>query len=420
MKKVSLALLACLSVPSAGLAADWSLRSTLSQTVELNDNQFLRTMLAGGSLGSYTTVSANAAARTPTSLFTLDGSVNYQKYWGPGTDGIPQTESLSNSISAHYETFGKESADRNYLDVNWQRQPTAFALLRDFGVLTSATGDIDTTTLSGGIDRWVTASDFATVSVRSSLTSFDPPGGGTPFTDSSVKGTWRHKLSGTTSLIASSEFEWLSFQSNPKSNLMIVREMGGIDSELSPLLTFHGAAGVAYLRSQGGGSAVLPGQSLGTSTSSPSGDTSGFLMDLLLTYRVLKSTTLTLAADQTIGPTFIGALNQQSTLRAGIIQEINSRSTLSLAADATRQIAAGSADFFSGSATFSYVLARDWQAQFSYRYLHRNGTSGFGGSPFIDPITRIPISTPSGNGPASSNSFLVVVSRIFTILPPGK
>ena len=86
MKRTLLAVSVCLSV-SPALATDWALNSTLSQTVELNDNPFLRAV-AAGTLSSYSTILANATARTPTSKFSFDGNISYQKYWGPGVDGI--------------------------------------------------------------------------------------------------------------------------------------------------------------------------------------------------------------------------------------------------------------------------------------------------------------------------------------------
>src|SRR5260370_34811373 len=98
-----LAVSVCLSViPSCAYAVDWALNSTLSQTVELNDNPFLRA-LAAGTFSSYSTIAANATARMPTSKFTFDGSVSYQKYWGAGVDGVP-SENLKGGANLHNET----------------------------------------------------------------------------------------------------------------------------------------------------------------------------------------------------------------------------------------------------------------------------------------------------------------------------
>ena len=72
----------------------------------------MRNMLAGGTVGSYTNFTANAIGLTPTSRLTLDGDVGYRKYWGPGTEGISQTESDSVGLKAHYETWGKNPDDQ--------------------------------------------------------------------------------------------------------------------------------------------------------------------------------------------------------------------------------------------------------------------------------------------------------------------
>ena len=89
MRPISQAIVvACLGlVPGPALAWDWSLSSTMSQTFELNDNQFMRNMLAGGTLGSYTDVTANAVALTPTSKLTIDGDVGYTQILGTGDRG---------------------------------------------------------------------------------------------------------------------------------------------------------------------------------------------------------------------------------------------------------------------------------------------------------------------------------------------
>ena len=73
--------LCCCLLPSAAWAVDWSANATLSETVELNNNLYLRSMLAGGPFsnfvaGSYSTITANATARTPDS--TLQHRWQYQ------------------------------------------------------------------------------------------------------------------------------------------------------------------------------------------------------------------------------------------------------------------------------------------------------------------------------------------------------
>lgn len=102
MKRAAIAVSVCFGMaPSLAWAFDWSLRTTQSETVELNDNQFLKTSPAP-SVGSYSTITANAQARTPISKFDIDADGTYRKWWGPGVEGV-QSEALNYGFKARYE-----------------------------------------------------------------------------------------------------------------------------------------------------------------------------------------------------------------------------------------------------------------------------------------------------------------------------
>jgi hypothetical protein len=414
VKRAIVAVSLCLSISSTrALAYDWSVNSSLSETVELNSNQFLRSMLAGGTLGSYSTITANAQARTPTSKFIFDGDITYQKYWGPGTEGIPQTEFRQDGVKARYEMTGKDPTDLTYGEVAFRESSTALANL---GIATAAQGFIDTSTIRGGVERNLTPLDFATLSAHSTYTSYDPPAGGTPFTDSSVVGTWRHRLSSNFALTGLSEFEWLNFNNLSQTTIMILRDTVGVDATLSPVLSFRGSAGVAYVKANQDTTAI-PSLQLGTGSPS-SGAVADFITDMVLTYHMLKNTTVTLFGNQSIAPSVIGSLTKTTSVGASLSQTINSRSGLSFAASASRQTSTNSSDFYSASVTYSYQLAREWNSQISYRHLHRTGVTGTTSSAVFDPITGIPIV--SSGGAADSDSLMFVLTRNFTVLPPGK
>jgi hypothetical protein len=406
---------ACLGLlPGPALAVDWSLSSTLSQTFELNDNMFMRTFPPGGTLGSYSNVSANALALTPTSLFTLDGNVGYRKYWGPGTEDINQTESNSVGVNSHYETWGKNRNDKEWLNASFNQSSTLVAVLGDLGLTTNVHGNIDRTMVGGGIQRSLSAMDLVSVSATSTLTTYDPASSGTEFTDSTVTGTWRHQVSPLTTVSATSQFEWLNFDTTPASNLMILRETGGFETALSPLLSYGASLGVVYSDAQVGtgsplGPLLIPAPS--STVALTGGSTVGFIGDAHAIYRILKDTTLNLFASQTVAPSVIGTLTKRSTLHAGLTQIINARSSVSVAGDISQQTSSGiTNDFLSGSVSYSYQLAREWNASLTYRYLHRTASSG--GT--IDPVTGLPSSV---TGPASSNSIMAVVSKQTTIIP---
>jgi hypothetical protein len=173
-----------LSVVSSGAyAVDWSLNSTLSETVEANNNPFLLA-LAAGTFSSYSTIAANATARTPTSKFTFDGSVSYQKYWGAGVDGFP-SENLQGGTNLHYETYGKNNSDRQYpMPAGIVKH--AFALLGQFAIVTNTRLSFDTT-WSAAESTVVTALDLVSLSAFT-YTSYDP---GTPARRSSTSAAER-------------------------------------------------------------------------------------------------------------------------------------------------------------------------------------------------------------------------------------
>jgi hypothetical protein len=413
VKRTAIALSVCFGVaPSAAYAIDWSIQTTQSETVELNDNQFLRTPPVGGSIGSYSTLTANAEARTYDSKFDLNSDGTYNKYWGPGVDGLP-SETLNYGFKAHYELDGKNNFDREFVESSWRQQSTALALLNDLGIAAPVNGFLDTLTASGGIDRSVSARDNLSLFATSTQTSYEPSSGGTEFTDTLARGSWRHNYSSVTAFNASSEFELLNYDNATNTVVQIFRNQLGIDATLSPLLSFRGNAGAAYVVTDDG---VNPLAGIGTSglTASISSSIVDWIGDAVLTYKMLKNTTLTFNASQTIAPSIVGSLFKTDNLAASVSHTINDHSTISFSASGTRSISTTTTDYASASATYGYSLTQAWNAQLTYRYQHRFASSG---GTTIDPITGTP--TVSGTGAADSNSILVVVSHSYTVLPSG-
>jgi hypothetical protein len=416
VKRTLLTVALCLGVTPA-FATDWALNSTLTESVEANDNPYLRA-LAGGAFNSYSTIAANAVARTPTSKFTFDGDVNYRKYWGPGADGAP-SESLGGAAKLHYETYGKDSSDRNWIEAGWNRQSTAFALLGQLGIVTNTRGFTDQTNLAAGIDRAITNLDTVSLSARSTYTSYDPGVQGTTLYDSDATASWRHRLNSIATLTASSDAEVLNFNNNLHTQTSILRENVGIDATLSALLTYSGTVGVAYVQTERGS----PALSLTPASPSSSGSSSntGFITNMILTYKMFPDTTLNFTGLQSISPSIVGSLIELTSIGAGATYTVNSRESLSFSTNGSRTTSSGTTqDYISASATYGYLLTREWNAQLTYRYLHRLADSGTASSGLIiDPVTGILVPTASGLGPASSNSIMLVVSRSVSILPDG-
>jgi hypothetical protein len=402
--------------PSIAIASDWpifdwSIKASESETVEVNSNQFLKTSPAG-SVGSYTTLKATAEGRTATSKLDLDGDGTYRKYWGPGVEGL-SSEFLNYGFKGHYEINEKNKSDREYIEGVWRQQSTALAILNDLGVSVKASGFIDRATATGALDRSVTHLDTVSLLATSTRTSYEPSSGGLPFNDTLAKGSWRHSLSPISTIVGSSEYEQLNYENSFNTQVQIYREQIGIDLNPTALISFRANAGVAYLETHRGVSTSPIGGT--TSNTAISGALTDWIGDAVLTYRMLKNTTLVVTAAQSVGPTIVGTLLKRDTAQAILTQKINSYSTLSFSAGWNRQTATTSTDFVIASATYSYTLAQEWLAQFTYRYQHRFPTTG--GTSIIDPLTNLP--TVSSTGAADSHSIMMVVTHNWTVLPSG-
>jgi hypothetical protein len=410
---------ACVGLlPAPALAFDWSLSTTETQTFELNSNQFMRDPSPGGTLGSYTTLTANGVALTPTSRLIVDGNVGYTKYWGPGTEGIAQTESDRVGLHAHYDTWGKNKDDLEYLDGSFRQSSLLTAVLGDLGVLTNVHGDVDQGMIRGGIQRSLSALDTISFSASTALTTYSPASAGIQYTDSSATATWRRRIDPLTTLAVNSQFEYLAYDTIPSENLMLWRNTAGFETAISPVLSYGANLGVIFTRGEFGASPFLPTTAAQLPTFT-GGSTVGFIGDAHALYRVTKDTTLNLFASQVVAPVITGQLTKTSTLHAGVTQTLDARSSVTIAGDISQQSFPGATntlrginnnvfgttnDFWSGSISYSYQLARFWNASLTYRYLHRSTTSG---GEFLDPLTGLPT---SNTVPASANSLLVTVS----------
>lgn len=411
MKRIATAISVCLGIaPTGAFAFDWSIKTSESETVEVNSNQFLRSYQAG-SLGSYSTLTANAEARTPTSKFDFDGDGTYKKYWGPGVNGSP-TEFLNYGFRTRYEQSEKSRFDREFIEAAWRQQSTALAVLNDLGVSTNINGFLDRLTATGGIDRSPTNLDYVSLFATSTRTSYEPSSGGTPFTDSLARGSWRHSFSPIVAMNLSSEAELLDYDNAFSTRVQIFREQIGVDTALSPLLSFRANLGPAYVVTDNGVSTSPFGG--GGSTGPTSSAVLDWIGDAVLTYKMLKDTTLTVLASQSVGPSVVGSLFKRDSISASLLYTINSHSSLSLSASGNRQISTTTTDYASASATYSYNFTREWLGQFTYRYQHRFASTG---TTIIDPLTGIP--TVSGTGPADSHSLLFVFTHNYVLLPSG-
>ena len=119
------------------------------------EQQPVLAQLPRGSVGSYTTLNADAAGTYSDIPVQFHGDGTYKKYWGPGAAGTA-SEFLNYGFKARYELKEKNRFDREYVETSWRQQSTALALLNDLGV-SSPVKAFSIADGSGGIDRSITA-----------------------------------------------------------------------------------------------------------------------------------------------------------------------------------------------------------------------------------------------------------------------
>jgi hypothetical protein len=404
-------------------ALDWSLNSTLSERTELSDNAFLLSPKPiGATLGTFSTITGDATARTPTSRFSLDGDITYTKYLGPGAEAAQSTEAINEGITARFENLHKSNTDKDYIEGSWRRQNLALALLNQTGLPVNVTGDVDTFTARGGFERSLSAVDLVTLSARAASTSYQPTGAGTPFTDVEALGTWKHKVSSIADINAASEYERLSYDDIANTNITILRETAGVRAQLSQRLSFSGTAGLAIIQASQNATIGSPIAGVGFPTVIPgiSGTAHGFIGNAILAYKLLKDTDVSFAFSKTVGPSIIGSLLQSTSYDMNLVYTINHSSSLSFSTDFSQQTSQGSeTDFLSASISYNKQLAREWNAQLTYRFLHRSASTASTAGLSFDPITGTPIANTSTT-PANSNTIVVALSHGITVLPGGQ
>jgi hypothetical protein len=182
---------------------------------------------------------------------------------------------------------------------------------------------------------------------------------------------WVTRLTKTTQLATSVQFEWLQHEDPANTEGMIGRFQTGIDTSLARDLTFKGSIGVGVQNTSQDTNAF------GTAPSDSETD-ADVLADLQLVYLPMQSTQVLLSASHWTGPNVLGQVESRTILGAAWGQAINHLSNLWLRTEYTGQIPMvnlfddGDTAYLRASVDYDYRLSPEWVAQLSYRFAHRN------------------------------------------------
>jgi len=386
---------------SSARAIDLSIKGNLSESVSASDNYFLVKKPSGVTAESLTAGTLDFLARTPTTNFLLDTNYSYYKYFGPGAADT----SLTWGTPAHvgFNVDHTQQLARYFSGVSWTRSDITQTSLAQTGV-SSGRGSLNIYSANGGVTYDLSRIDAVTWNALASKTSYTDPTQ-FPFIDVSSTVRWDHTLSSTTTLHGLVLFDWFSEDDPAKSQRLFWRAMAGFNSTISPRLTLTGNVGWVFGNSYQTDpmAASLSPVSVGAFIPQV-GAANGFVWDVALSYRLLKTTTASLTASEAVVPLFNGQLQKTEQIGVTLQHAINRLSNLALSAQFTLIPATSGStviggqtsesEFFSASINYSYQLAREWQSSLTYTYSQRNDTTG---------VTR-------------SNTVLFTLSRDFTLL----
>ena len=389
----------CLGLCTPGARAlDWNIRSSLSESLEFNDNRRMAVNPPGNSYNSVSSLMFDAKALTPTSVAGLVGNLRYLTFAGPGEANSRNT--LDKNVTAAFTKRAKLTT-YNFM-TSWSQADAATIQLDETGVATVG-GSVTTTTFGGGLRHELGPRDtisWQTTYVSTEFTS----AGSTPIASLTSTVDWNHKLSPITVLTPSLQFQRLNYDNAAQTEVTFWKATMGMNTELTKRLSFQAAAGGTLLNGEQnnvGGSAnpALP----------TSGSVTGWLANAQLIYNPLATVRVVLTAAHTTAPNTFGQINTSDTVGVYVSYDINTVSSLSLSGSVSQQSSAvervsaqaGSSANESLSAVIAYSrqLAREWRTNLSYRYAQQRGNSNI------------------NNSDARSNSVVFNISRDVTILP---
>jgi hypothetical protein len=378
---------------SSARAIDLSIKGNLTETLTASDNYFLSNKPSGATAETVTAGTLNFLARTPTTNLSFNTYASYYKYFGPGAADTQLT--WGTPASASFNVDHTQQLVRYFAGASWTRADTTQVSLAQTGV-SSGRGSINVFSANGGLAYDIGRLDSMTWNAVASKTSYTDPTA-FPFTDVSTTVRWNHVLTPTTTLYSFVLFDWFSQDDPAQSQRLLWRAMAGFNSQISPRLTLTGNVGWIFGNSyQTNPNAALPTTALAQATGAfvpQVGAANSLIWDVALSYRLLKTTSVTLNASEVVVPLFTGQLQKSEQIGMTMSHAVNRLSNLSLSAQFTLLPAtsgtsvlggqSSESQFFSASASYSYQLAREWLSTLSYSYLERHDSSGIVRSNYV-------------------------------------
>jgi opacity protein-like surface antigen len=362
---------------SSALAADFSVRGKIGESLSGSDNYFLIKEPLGSTYKTLTAGNLDFLARTPDTRLLLDTNFSYFDYFGSGAANTsPQS---GTPAAVRFQIDRTTELDKYNFAATWHRADVATTQLLESGIVTSQ-GFLDSYKIEGGVEHDLSRTDSIGIKANATDVTFTNSTR-VPYLDIGTEVFWKHLIDPTTKLTTTAGFNWYDANDPGNSQRLFWQIVADLEKQVSQRLKFNASVG---------GASVNTYQKNALPVGAPpaqfqSGASSSWLARILITYKLFERMRILLSAGESLVPTTYGAIQQITSVGMAVKYDINPLSDLSFFTQFAHNDfssdfngnGSGPEDLFSVGVGYRYRLARDWSTDLSYRYRQRNNSSGF-------------------------------------------
>lgn len=378
--------------PMSAFAADWTVRTTLSETVSATDNVNFDIEDRTPAIGSNTNIGLNAIARSHLYDFYLNGSLGYQAYFGESQD-IPDSQYIP-SLNASYIRKARDltftvGGAYVYTPAEDQRGITIIPGDADGGggepdddsvVIDTGDGSAarQVVSVNTKVDYEVNALNNLSWTTKAARIDYfgDDADDETPSTNASTALMWSHKRTRRVDLNVSTGVDWYKYENDENQIEYVYYLNGGFTNRVTRRLTVNGSLGVRLLDSyQDEETGLLPPDDYKSEHKTDFGGSGSLAFRYLL-----KTGSIAAAINYGLTPDDDGELANSLSATFNLSYPINDRSSFGVGAGyrlSESEVDGVLSDMsFSISPRYNYILARDWNLGLGYTFTMQDNDDG--------------------------------------------
>lgn len=393
-----------LAIPAG--AADWSLRSTISERGSINDNPDLDVNSPGWVFGSLTSLGVNLAAESHVYRFGLNGNWSYRKYFGQNADDISDDAVNLPSLNASFVRQWKRTTWSTA--ASYVLQNTTEGNSSTIGETDSTGGNVwrQSVAASSSVSHTVDALNSVAWSVNVGSVDFFDVGDADvdPNKTIGTSVSWTQRQTKRTDFTYSAGVDWYDYQNDTNTTNYVYYGRLDVSHVFNPRFRIYGGAGARAVN-------TFEDDRTGSRDSRWN---MGGLADLGFEY-TLKTLVMSGGLSYGVTPDDNGFLQNSLTANLAANYRVNDTSNTGITV-ALRTGNSIDSDFFvektlSISPYYSWNITPYWDLRASYQFVLQedggnNNNNGGGGS-----------NNNNENGTAIQNAAFLTITRRFDLIP---